>query len=90
VGSIKSIKILVSSKDIWVKDYTVTVILTSFLVLCVIFVVCHFVLFSLAIVLSVRLLFTDSDYPFGFFKFFLTNLLIGLLFYLFVCELAQL
>ena len=33
-------------------------------------VVCHFVLFLLAIVLSV-LRFTDSDYPFGIFKLFL-------------------
>jgi hypothetical protein len=47
VGSIKSIKILVS-----IKNYTVTVILTSFLVLCVIFVVCHFVVFLLTIVLD--------------------------------------
>ena len=30
-----------------------------------------FVLFLLAIVLSVRLRYTDSDYPFGSFKFFL-------------------
>jgi energy-coupling factor transporter transmembrane protein EcfT len=81
VGSIKSIKILVS-----IKNYTVTVILTSFLVLCVIFVVCHFVVFLLTIVMSVRLLFTDSDYPFGFFKFFLTNVLIELIF---ICMLAS-
>ena len=32
-------------------------------------VVCPFVLFLLAIVLSVLLRFTDSDYPFGIFKF---------------------
>jgi hypothetical protein len=31
----------------------------------------HFVLFLLAIVLSVLLWFTDSDYPFGIFKLFL-------------------
>jgi hypothetical protein len=41
------------------------------LVLCVCFVVCPFVLFLLAIVLSVLLRFTDSDYPFGIFKLFL-------------------
>jgi len=84
VGSIKSIKILVS-----IKNYTVTVILTSFLVLYVIFVACHFVVFLLTIVLSVRLLFTNSDYLFGFFKFFLANLLIELPFYLYASELAQ-
>jgi hypothetical protein len=33
-------------------------------------VVCPFVLFPLAIVLSVLLRFTDSDYPFGIFKLF--------------------
>jgi len=32
---------------------------------------CPFVLFLLAIVLSVLLRFTDSDYPFGIFKLFL-------------------
>ena len=35
-------------------------------------VVCPFVLFLLAIVVSV-LPFTDSDYPFGIFKLFLNN-----------------
>ena len=34
-------------------------------------VVCPFVLFRLAIVLSVLLQYTDSDYPFGIFKLFL-------------------
>ena len=34
-------------------------------------VVCPFVLFLLAIVLSVLLRFSDSDYPFGIFKLFL-------------------
>ena len=34
-------------------------------------VVCPFVLFLLAIVLSVLLRYTDSDYPFGIFKLFL-------------------
>ena len=34
-------------------------------------VVCHFVLFLLAIVMSVLLRYTDSDYPFGIFKLFL-------------------
>ena len=34
-------------------------------------VVCPFVLFLLAIVLSVRLRLTDYDYPFGIFKLFL-------------------
>ena len=33
-------------------------------------VVCPLVLFLLAIVLSVLLRYTDSDYPFGIFKFF--------------------
>ena len=33
-------------------------------------VVCPFVLFLLAIVLSVLLRYTDSDYPFGIFKLF--------------------
>jgi hypothetical protein len=33
--------------------------------------VCPFVLFLLAIVLSVRLRFKDSDYPFGIIKLFL-------------------
>ena len=43
------------------------------LVFCVVFykiVVCPFVLFLLAIVLSVLLQFMDSDYPFGIFKLF--------------------
>ena len=47
---------------------------TRSLVLCVCFffiVVCPFVLFLLAIVLSVLLRFTGSDYPFGIFKLFL-------------------
>jgi len=48
---------------------------TRSLVLCVCFVdrclsFCPFVLFCLVIVLSVLLLFTDSDYPFGIFKIF--------------------
>jgi hypothetical protein len=45
---------------------------TQSLVLCVCFVdlVCPFVLFLLAIVLSVLLRYTDSDYPFGIFKLF--------------------
>ena len=34
-------------------------------------VVCPFVLFHLAIVLSVLVRYTDSDYPFGIFKLFL-------------------
>jgi hypothetical protein len=34
-------------------------------------VVCPFILFLLAIVVSVLLRFTDSDYPFGIFKLFL-------------------
>jgi hypothetical protein len=38
-------------------------------------VVCPFVLFLLAIVLSVRLRYTDSDYPFGIFKLFLPSFL---------------
>jgi len=33
--------------------------------------ICHFVLFILAIMLSVLLRLTDSDYPFGNFKLFL-------------------
>jgi hypothetical protein len=36
-------------------------------------VVCPFVLFLLAIVLSVLLPYTDSDCPFGFFKLFLID-----------------
>ena len=36
-------------------------------------VVCPFVLFLLAIVLSLLLRYTDSDYPFGIFKLFLYN-----------------
>jgi len=44
---------------------------TRSLVLCVCSVDhCPFVLFLLAIVLSVLLRFTDSDYPFGIFKLF--------------------
>ena len=42
--------------------------------LCVCFVDCYlvfFVLFRLAIMLSMHLRFTDSDYPFGIFKIFL-------------------
>jgi len=43
-------------------------------VLCVYFVDrCLFVLFLLAIVLFVRLRFTDSGYPFGIFKLFLNS-----------------
>ena len=42
---------------------------TRSLVLCVCFV-CPFVIFLLAIVLSVLLRYTDSDYPFGIFKLF--------------------
>ena len=36
-------------------------------------VVCPFILFLLAIVLSVLLRLTDSDYPFGIFKLFLSK-----------------
>ena len=36
-------------------------------------VACHFVILLLAIVLSVLLRFTGSDYPFGIFKLFLPN-----------------
>jgi hypothetical protein len=39
-------------------------------------VVCPFVLFLLAIVLSVLLRYTDSDYPFGIFKLFLHKILL--------------
>ena len=45
--------------------------ITRYLVLY--FVVCPFVLFLLAIVLSVLLRFTDSDDPFGIFKLFLSH-----------------
>ena len=44
---------------------------TRSLVLCVCIVDRCFVLFLLAIVLSVLLRYMDSDYPFGIFKFFL-------------------
>ena len=40
-----------------------------------------FVLFLLAIVLSVLLRFTDSDYPFGIFKLFLINYIIQELYF---------
>jgi hypothetical protein len=36
-------------------------------------VACPFVLFLLTIVLSVRLRYTDSDYPFGIFKLFMSH-----------------
>jgi len=39
--------------------------------MCVEIVICPFVLFLLAIVLSVLLRYTDSDYLFGIFKLFL-------------------
>ena len=56
---------------------------TRSVVLCVCFVdvVCPLVLFLLAIVLSVLLQFTNSDYPFGIFKLFLS--LLALIRYLF-------
>jgi len=38
--------------------------------ICNLFVICTFVPFLLTIVLSVLLLYTDSDYPFGIFKLF--------------------
>ena len=44
---------------------------TPYLVICVFFLqiaVCPFVLFLVAIVLSVLLRYTDSDYPFGIFE----------------------
>ena len=46
------------------------VCVTRSLVLCVclLIIVCPFVLFLLAIALSVLLRYTDSDYPFGIFK----------------------
>ena len=47
----------------------------SFYVYVLSIVVCPFVLFILAIVLSVLLPYTDSDYPFGNFKLFLRNVL---------------
>jgi hypothetical protein len=49
---------------------------TRSLVLCVCFAdrCLSFVLFLLVIVLSVLLQYTDSDYPFGIFKIFLTRL----------------
>ena len=40
---------------------------------CFYILVCPFVLFLLAIVLSVLLRYTDSDYPFGIFKLFSHN-----------------
>ena len=43
------------------------------LVFCVVFCISLFVLFLLAIVLSVLIRFTDSDYTFGIFKLVLTN-----------------
>jgi hypothetical protein len=48
---------------------------TRSLVVCVCFVdpCLSFCPFSLSIVLSVLLRFTDSDYPFGIFKLFLSN-----------------
>jgi len=45
--------------DLWLYMYVLLI------------VVCPFVLFILAIVLSVFLRYTDSDYPFGVFKLFL-------------------
>ena len=44
------------------------------LVLCIMYCGSLFVLFLLAIVLFVLLLFTDSDYPFGIFKLFLPHI----------------
>ena len=41
-------------------------------------VVCPFLLFLFAIVLSVLLRYTDSDYPFGIFKLFLWKILMNL------------
>jgi hypothetical protein len=43
-------------------------------------VVCPFVLFRLAIMLSVLLRFMDSDYPFGIFKLFLHVAPLGYIF----------
>ena len=42
-------------------------------------VVCPFVLFLLASVLSVLLRYTDSDYPYGIFKLFLTLIYVEIL-----------
>ena len=52
----------------------------SFLCSRLLIVVCHFVFFLLSIVLSVLLRFTDSDYPFSFFKLFLSSCISGLVF----------
>jgi hypothetical protein len=41
-------------------------------------IVCPFVLFILAIVLFVLLLYTDSDYPFGIFELFFSPTFTGL------------
>jgi hypothetical protein len=40
---------------------------------CYLIVVCPFVLFLLAIVLSVLLQYTDSDFPFGIFNLFFSH-----------------
>jgi hypothetical protein len=55
--------------------YFIGVRVTRSLVLyvCLLIVVCPFVLFLLVIVLSVLLRFTESDYPFGIFKLFLCH-----------------
>jgi len=52
------------------------VLLDLYIVLCVCFVdhCLSFSTFSLAIVLSVLLRYTDSDYPFGIFKLFLLHM----------------
>ena len=58
----------------WAPEFTPIfsgVRVTRSLVLCVCLSFCSFVLFLLAIVLSVLLEFMDSDYPFGIFKLFL-------------------
>jgi len=47
-------------------------------------VVCRFVLFLLAIVLSVLLRYTVSDYPFGIFKLFLTDPIVWYFLFLFI------
>jgi hypothetical protein len=47
-------------------------------------VVCHFVLFLLAIVLSVLLRYTVSDCPFGIFNLFLQNWIISVFVWLFL------
>ena len=74
IVSLEEQEVLILPKNVSSPPVFSRVRATRYLVLCVMFCGSLFVLFLLAILLSILLRFTDFYYPFGIFKLFLSSL----------------